>query len=422
MNQFWSCQPRTVTSSSKSKMRHIAISITVSLGLLFAGEHCSAQSSDTLPKFNTLRTPVSPAFTILGIAPTEIERPQTPSEFTASLLKATSDFTELPTDYSVEVSPYWMRSRRLLTWRTDTTRSILESIQRTLTLSIAAAQVGDSENSATGLGAGVRFSLFSGDMSDESQKALVAAEKLLRKNASLFYEATAQARSAADEKLVADLRRASDTPDPDVRKSQLEAARSEHKAAVELINNTAMQEFEHNEVQNVALQRTGFFLDAALASAWHFGRNDLDSGRWRGYSFWLTPAYETLNLSLVGVGRFTSSRNDSLLITDGDSLRPSDTTEVMYNDGVIDVGARAVYAAGKYALSAEFILRSYVSGAERDSQLRLAVIVDYELQDGLWLTGAFGKNFDDAPGGNLLAKAGLSINLARKRYTLGPKE
>jgi hypothetical protein len=37
----------------------------------------------------------------------------------------------------------------------------------------------------------------------------------------------------------------------------------------------------------------------------------------------------------------------------------------------------------------------------------------------LWLTGTFGRSFDDQARGSLLAQLGLSLNLSRERYTFG---
>ncbi len=71
------------------------------------------------PSFNSLRTPTSPAFTVLGVEPNSVERPNTPSSLALSLQNLSSDFKSLAKDFAVEVSPYWLMGAPTLTWRDD---------------------------------------------------------------------------------------------------------------------------------------------------------------------------------------------------------------------------------------------------------------------------------------------------------------
>ena len=42
--------------------------------------------------------------------------------------------------------------------------------------------------------------------------------------------------------------------------------------------------------------------------------------------------------------------------------------------------------------------------------------MDYRVSEGLWLTGTFGKSFDDDARGSLLAQIGFTLNLSKERY------
>src|SRR5262245_42359826 len=94
--------------------------------LMLAGE--ANARDDQPPSFNSLRTPTSPAFTLLGIEPTSVERPNTPSSLAASLLNQTAGFSTLPRDYALEFSPYWLVGHPRLTWRDDSRRGLGASI------------------------------------------------------------------------------------------------------------------------------------------------------------------------------------------------------------------------------------------------------------------------------------------------------
>ena len=54
-----------------------------------------------------LKTPNSPGFQILDIAPSSIERPTNPKEFAASLMNLTSNGTAIPKNFALEFSPFW---------------------------------------------------------------------------------------------------------------------------------------------------------------------------------------------------------------------------------------------------------------------------------------------------------------------------
>ena len=92
------------------------------LALCAAAAPCAAQTAEA-PAAPTitladLRTPTSPAFTLLGIAPTDIERPTTPRAFAVSLLSALrdGDGSLLPRDFALEVAPYWLVQRPTLSF------------------------------------------------------------------------------------------------------------------------------------------------------------------------------------------------------------------------------------------------------------------------------------------------------------------
>jgi hypothetical protein len=96
----------------------------------------NARSDDT-PSLNSLVTPDSPAFVILGVSPTAIQRPTTPKALATSLLSAFSSTGQtLVPNYALEVAPYWLESHPQTTWAEVAKNSFATPLQ-TLTLSFA---------------------------------------------------------------------------------------------------------------------------------------------------------------------------------------------------------------------------------------------------------------------------------------------
>src|SRR2546428_11903804 len=68
----------------------------------------AAGAAQTAPGgLEELRTPTSPAFVLLDLTPSAVERPTTPKALAASLLAATGDLQFLPRNYAIDVAPYW---------------------------------------------------------------------------------------------------------------------------------------------------------------------------------------------------------------------------------------------------------------------------------------------------------------------------
>src|ERR1043166_549396 len=95
-----------------------------------------AQVSD----FDKMRTPDSPAFVVLGVSPTEIQRPSTPRTLITALGGALSNNSlTVPKDFALEVAPYWLFSHPdlpIMEYRSD---HLLRPL-RTMSLAVATTQ------------------------------------------------------------------------------------------------------------------------------------------------------------------------------------------------------------------------------------------------------------------------------------------
>lgn len=361
---------------------------------------CAAQSAGAGPAFNGLRTPTSPAFVLLGIAPTEVERPNTPSDLALSVLNRSAAFTSLPKDVALEISPYWLVKHPMLTWEADSARGLGSSIARTMTISFATAELGTTARPVTGLAIGFRAAPFSGRLPAKTIARLHALGD----------------RLAIESGVLADLRAARLSLLEQVRTQELQAAGSD-SARREALNrfNTARAELTGIVLQSpdykaavdsteqmfrdLALIREGFVLEIAAGAAMQAPGGAADSAKLARWGAWLTAGYEGKTLSFVVVNRFLANSVDSTL-------------------DALDLGMRLIYTSGRYALSAEGSFRSFTARGAPANQYRFAALVDFELQKGLWVTGTFGRDYAAGAPGSLIAQIGLSLDVAGQRVKI----
>jgi hypothetical protein len=216
-----------------------------------------AAAQSTAPTLGSLRTPPSPAFTVLGIEPSAVERPMTPSDVALSFINKIRQGT-IPRDYAVEASPYWLVSQPNLSWQNDVTRNLGESVARTLSLSIATADTGTAALPTTSMAVGVRTLLSSGHMTAATQRALTALEQTLSETGDLFLRMVGEAGlDALDKRLASgDIAPA----DYEIRKQELTALVLESDAYREAMA----------RAEDVAAKREGFFFEVAAGLVWDF--------------------------------------------------------------------------------------------------------------------------------------------------------
>ena len=141
----------------------------------FAG---MSQSEDEGVKLDLLKAPSSPAANLLGIAASDVDKPTDVSAFMLSLRSATSNFTALPSNYAIDLAPYWLFKKK----KGDITAAGLENsfgknvFKQTLVLSFAIRNTDSTEIELTPnsiySGVGFKFSIFRGNYDETTKKAL----------------------------------------------------------------------------------------------------------------------------------------------------------------------------------------------------------------------------------------------------------
>jgi hypothetical protein len=388
------------------------------LPIISAPSHLRAEN-DSLPAYNTLRTPISPAFTLLGVAPTNVERPNTPKDFAISLLNRTNNFSTLPKDFAIEISPYWMLAGSRDEWRKDSTRTIGQSILKTGTLSFATAQIGnDTNQNITGMAAGFRCLLSSGTLASSSVQILLSIEQNLTEELVLISQMDSTARAINDQWLIqqkilldATLKQKNDSS----YDSALEEAMRQHSQRKKTIADSLQASPTFlgkvkpiRDRRNVMLQtlqetasiREGVFWELSGAAVWSVPNGIIDKGAFDRFGFWTTVSYQWQSLSLIGVGRYIGTLGGASV------------------SSTLDVGARGIYTKDKYAISVESVFRKLISSAAVPFQWRVVGGVDYLIAPNTWAVVSFGRDFNAQTQGSLIAQLGLSFHVGNDRFTL----
>ena len=110
-------------------------------------------SQTELPELDDLKAPSAPAFVLLGVSPTKVERPQAVKALVLSAVTASGD--GFPKNFAVEFTPYWFGSPSL-NFADYYRRNVLKDIPRHLSISVATTPLSTAPDSGTALALGFR--------------------------------------------------------------------------------------------------------------------------------------------------------------------------------------------------------------------------------------------------------------------------
>ncbi len=316
------------------------------------GAYAENQGNQEPVTIDELRSPTSPAFTILGVAPTNIVRPNTPRELAAEVLSA-KDRGEgnLPSDLALEFSPYWLLDHSKLTFgEYYSTKSIAKTIVRSLSVSVATADIPDENVEGTTLGLGIRFLLVPGKMDPELMELKV--------------QVLQQIQLEMLEQCVEEISDEAGAPTEAIRCSEEEMA-----AFLPRLKKAAA------EIKKMNLQRTGWVVEAALGSSRDYPDANDAANHDRQFGAWLTASYQMRDpneLTLLACARLLEDR------TGIQGVRMK------------DLGARLIYESPTLpvSLSVEAMHRDMDGG---DSSTSVLAVLEYPISDTLRLVASYGK-------------------------------
>lgn len=340
---------------------------------------------DVIAEADKLRTPDSPAFVLLGVAPTQIQKPTTPRDLAVALSAVVSDDAELriPENLAIEVAPYWLLVGPRVTYERASSGGPIEA-WRNLSFSLASTEV--AEDGSRRLGFGFRTSIAAGGepgcgtaLNESLDTQLVALSKAT---------AIGDTEVKRMKKEATDARGRIDT---DAFDAQAQLVKQQVVEASEL----AMKAEKLIEKCAEAATARPRALSLAGAVAWRFPTESVGDGDLVLQSYWLTYSHTLGSWTLLAVGR-----------------AQLEEARVGW-DAYADLGGRAVVARDTYAASIELVGRKQFHGEFADDAallVRAAAQAEYMIKDGTWLTITFGKEFEAAAAGSLFSIANLTTS------------
>jgi len=380
---------------------------------------------DTTVKLDLLKAPSSPASNLLGFATSDIEKPTDVSAFMLSLQSASGSFSKLPSNYAVDIAPYWLVGKR-----TDFTTFGLSSqkfndiFKQSLVISFAIKNPDSSESNlkttSTYGGLGFKFSLLRGGYNDETKKVLAEIGALQYQNIHNNMAALKEWHKNDPEYAQFNKRRS------EIIKELGSLELAERDAEYIEVNkkiNELQQKFadklknpELTKIKELAadleLIRVGWSLDVAGGISGEFINKRFDNSRLFNAGIWTIGGYTGKNGgSFLGIIRYLYNPDK---VFAKDNVTP-DTSNI----STLDAGVRYVYSKpkSKFNCSVEAIYRSILSSNTIDPSWRLIFNAEYSFWQNQKFTFSFGRSFDGTitKDGNLIAALSFLTGFGNKR-------
>lgn len=412
--------------------------------------------------FSQLSSPSIPAFTILGVQPSEISRPKTLDALETSVY---SNFSKdgniaLPKNYALEFTPYWLKAKPRIEFNDYVNPNAGQSFLQNSAFSLASYEqksYKDTTKNNVRMGIGYRTvinktkfiesdeyvnvllqlqaGLGSASLLQGNLSALQYKSKKLQDSTSLVYnkiindstirysfekyvERAKQQAKNAEEKILID-KLAKEL----VYKVIDENKGKDGKIILEQIEEkfkTGVNEFTKSKeltdsLQKIIDERYGFSLEFAAALTLDFPTNDIYFSEVPKFGIWITPSYRLKgekvkwlhNFELLAVGRYIKN------------YLPNN-----YSDN-FDVGGKIVFETGRFSINGELLQRFQkvtissetvnnvtTKTTESTQDFKATLNLNYALTPNMVLSYSFGKNYELNTGSkdNLISM--LSINYA----------
>ena len=404
--------------------------------LLISVNVAVAQSGiDTTIKVDLLRAPASPASSLLGIAPSDIDKPTDVSAFMLSLQSATGSFSRLPSNYAIDIAPYWFfknSKKGDITTEGFRKSSGKDVFKQTLVLSFAFRNPDSTETdlnvkSAYG-GFGFKFYFLRGKYDAGTNKALEDIKNLQDIKLRHLGKKMAEYKESSDPEIV-ELRKKrkalfkgfdSNDNSPENQKKLNEIITSDEfikirKRLEEKLKELSESDFSvadsieavnelDKEIQQIASSfqtfRMGWTWDLSGGISAEFRRKRFDDSKLYNAGVWTTIGYTD---TVYGAGLLLLR-----LLHNPDKVFAKDNViNDIGNITTLDAGLRYIYSKpqSKFSASLEAIYRSVLTSGTIDPSWRLIFNADYALLQNKKLTFSFGRNFDGtvSKDGNLMA-------------------
>lgn len=398
------------------------------LGLCSAINIAFAQEDDTTKvKLDLLRAPSSPGANLLGFATSDIEKPSDVSAFMASLQSASNNNSILPSNYAVDLAPFWLfRAKGLTTDKMDS-KKFSDVFRQTFVFSTAVRgndSTSKEYNPANFYNSfGIKFSLKRGSFSAATTAMLdtitllagqVATEvgETLKStlDTSKAYQSLAEARRKILEQNGGNVNDTAFIAISKKMENLQEGYRSDIVQQHELVRSRL--ELLKTKAQSFKIERFGFFVDFAGGLTLEYVDKIFSQSNIHNGGAWLTFGgnYQS-GFAILGLARYLFNPK-KIFADDANMIKRADIS-------TLDAGARIIYnnPKSRFALSAEGIYRSVLNKNTIDPSWRFVMNAEYDLGNNQRLTFAFGRHFSGTitKGGNVIAALNFLKGFGNRR-------
>ena len=339
-----------------------------------------------------LSAPHSPAFVLLGVSPTNVERPETPKAFALNLIDKVATADGLPRNYALAVAPYWLASHPTLQFGDYQNPNVRQSILQTLLISVGTAPLPGATATAdplgTRIGLGVRTAIRNGRANPRINRVIRDIETsddllfdLLDKEEELL---EAVKKNPGDKQAALDL-------------ATLQKSIGDIRMKTEGL---ALQ------IQALDAERVGLFLTVAGGQVWTVPGDDIENTQSGKRGIWVTPSY-----------RWRGCADDRDCESSVDAIAVVRALKDAVQDTAWDYGGRVVWKATKeFSVSLEALRRNQTGNAtEGGDSNRTVGQLEYRIREDLILFGSFGQDFKEATGAKpLVSFLGLNLGFGTK--------
>lgn len=384
----------------------IILLLTISSSYVLAQD----KDEDSAISLKELYIPTSPAFSLLDISTSTIERPATAKAFALSIANAVGQSQGIPKSYAVEIAPFWFfKNPKMNVFKhyginagKAPKQNIFHGLKNT-SISLGTTSKDSSANNPLNV-TYIGYSIKSNIINVRNKMVLKTLyEQNIAINENINIE-TDEVDSICTEALGID-----------------PTNEAEYSKCLDSITHTLSPEAriaafnKADSLIEVALNiRPVFSLDAAIASSTAFYDNTFSNNHGYRTGGWLTfsLSHALDKGSRHDIEKLAKAKNYfnayALVRTLSEDSISDMKTFKRYN--YFDYGIRAEFEFNRFAVSFEHVQRK-VSHDNSLNSARNVGIVQYKIDDNLYFTGTFGKNFGEQ--NNLIAFFGISWGLGK---------
>jgi len=397
-------------------------------------------------KIDLLKALSSPASALLGFAVTDIEKPTDLSDFMLSVQSATSSYTKLPSNYAVDIAPFYLFRNKGADFST-TGKNGLQStkfkdyFRQSFVVSLALRNPDSAFNNfkptSTYGALGLKFSIIRPQYNTETkqkltsiyekQRALLMIYKigLEEKRKSARYEllgirniylldSIAHLPYLTEEERKAHAVAMMDDPSSEFAKNELEKSELnkgfKKEIQAELAKQSKLEADLQEEAKTFTGNREGLSVDIAGGLSTEFREKRFDNSKLFNSGVWTTFGYNWANgSSILGLARYLYNPDEIFAL---DNLKNN-----IGNISTFDTGLRFIFTKNKFGGGAEALYRSILTSGTVKPSWRLVANADYALANNQKIIFSFGRNFDGTvtKNGNLVAALTLLFGFGTSR-------